>query len=94
VNNNKSFSKKYKRNGEIDMYEHNMAYRFNNGDVKGYKGTAFTKEVAKENAIHKIRKDIQFIPNESFDNQRVLKDKKELTEEEFSQIQEDWNMCK
>lgn len=73
------------------MYKFRIAYRFQNGEVKGYVGYGFNKELAKENAYKKIYEDLSFL-KEPFSRTNVILSKNGVSKEEMALIRKDWKV--
>jgi hypothetical protein len=86
-------------------YYHSCAYRFDDGQVEGFRGYCHDpmfkspkacKELAKQDAFEQIRRKLEFIrisrPNQSkFDESKVINYSQPLTEDEYTQVKRDWN---
>ena len=71
------------------MYRHNIAYRFNNGQIQGFTGYAFNKEKAEKDAIAKIRYKLTFL-DETFEEKNLINSFNGLDRKEIDLIKNDW----
>ncbi|CAK9251231.1 unnamed protein product [Sphagnum jensenii] len=66
------------------MNTYGVAYRFQNNEVEGFKGTGFTADSAERDAISQVVKKLQsFQVPEQFDPKRVYSSPEKLTPQEY-----------
>jgi len=71
------------------MYTHNIAYRFNNGEVMGFTASSFIKEEAKEKAYDRLLYKLNQLEEKvNWDNE--ITSFLGLTKMEIEMIKKDW----
>lgn len=76
-----------------NMYKYNIAYRFNNGEVKGFSATDILERQAKEKTMQKLYNKLNQLEQE-YSKEQVIKTFKGLSEQEKEQIKKDWKESK
>lgn len=75
------------------VYTHQLAYRHDNGEVEGFKGSDITgdKAKAKADAIQQVRRKCEAI-GQPFNPSRLIENEKGLTDAEIRIVRNDWKV--
>jgi hypothetical protein len=71
------------------MYQYNLAYRHQNGEVEGFQGIGFGEVAAERDAKDQIARKLQQI-DQPFEEHRIITSMELLTQPERKQVMEDW----
>lgn len=71
------------------MFEWKLAYRFDNGQIEGFKGIGTNEESALNDCFRQIKKKLEIV-KESYNGKNILNDFTGLSEQQIKDIKTDW----